>query len=107
MDKKEKSTFTKSILSIVVFLYFIGATMGTVLVIVAALMDAKLGIPVDSQMFIAYASYLGAPTATAIAFYAWKSKCENLLKIHYTNSKTNDQSNTDTLVQTLANIGGN
>jgi len=102
MKEKEPISFTKTILSIVVLLYFIGATIGASLVIVAALVDGKLGNPIDSAMFIAYAAYLGGPTATAIAFYAWKSKCENLLKIQYTNEKQTEKVNIDT----LANMGG-
>ena len=38
-------------------------------------------MPLESSMFIAYAAYLGGPTATSIIFYAWKSKAENVLKI--------------------------
>jgi hypothetical protein len=77
----KSSSFTKSIMSIVVFLYFMGSLIGTALVVLAAIVDIKLGNTLDSAMFIAYAAYLGAPTATAIGFYAWKSKAENVLKI--------------------------
>ena len=66
------STFTKAYMSIIVFLYFTGALIGTVLVLVAAIIDIKHGTPLDTSMFIAYAAYLGGPTATAIGFYAWK-----------------------------------
>lgn len=107
MKKDEKMTFTKSILSIVVLLYFIGALLGGILVVAAAIVNWKLSMPIDSQMFVAYAAYLGAPTATAIAFYAWKSKCENLLKIEYgrqqyQSSEVPDQVSMDT----LANMNG-
>lgn len=81
VSKGETLTFSKYILNIVVSLYFLGALLGTILIVVAAVNDMKLGSPVDSSMFIAYATYLGGPTATAIGFYAWKSKAENIIKI--------------------------
>ena len=91
--KDETKTFTKSILSIVMLLYFMGAILGTVLVIINTAYTMRMGLAIDPQFYIAYATYLGGPTATAIAFYAWKSKAENLLKIHYGNaSKTNKES---------------
>lgn len=62
-------------------LYIVGALLGTVLVITAAVVNVKQNSPLDSSMFIAYAAYLGGPTATSIIFYAWKSKAENVLKI--------------------------
>jgi hypothetical protein len=79
--EERKNTFTKSIMSVVVLLYFIGATMGTALIILAAVMDVKYSRPIDVSMFIAYAAYLGTPTAISIGCYAWKSKAENVLKI--------------------------
>lgn len=81
MPEARTNTFTKTIMNIVVFLYFIGATLGSILVVVSALIDVKNRGFIDTSMFIAYATYLAAPTATAIGFYAWKSKAENLLKI--------------------------
>jgi len=81
----DKVTFTKSIMTIVVLLYFLGAILGGALVVVSALVDVKLGGAIDTQMFIAYVTYIGGPTATAIGFYAWKSKAENILKIQNSN----------------------
>ena len=75
------NSFTKSIMSTVVFLYFMGSLIGTALVVLAAVMDVRHNNPLDTSMFVAYAAYLGTPTATAIGFYAWKSKAENVLKI--------------------------
>ena len=80
-SKGKTANFSKSIMSTLVLLYFIGFVMGTVLVVTAAIVDIKLGNPLDTSMFVAYAAYLGGPTATAIGFYAWKSKAENVLKI--------------------------
>lgn len=103
--KDETKTFTKSILSIVMLLYFIGAILGAVLVIINTAYTMRMGLAIDPQFYIAYATYLGAPTATAIAFYAWKSKAENLLKIHYGNNAKPGKEPIDLSV--FANMGGN
>lgn len=103
--KDETKTFTKSILSIVMLLYFMGAILGTVLVIVNTAYTMRMGLAIDPQFYIAYATYLGGPTATAIAFYAWKSKAENLLKIHYGNASKTNKEPPD--ISVFANMGGN
>lgn len=82
---KGKLTFTKLTMCIIFILFTIGAIIGGVLVIVSALHDISLGLQIDTGMYIAYATYLGAPAATAIGFYAWKSKAENILKIKQSN----------------------
>ena len=79
--KEKKYTFTKIYMALIGVLYFVGAMIGGWLVITSALLDAEAGRSLDSSMFVAYATYLGGPTAIAIGFYAWKSKAENLLKI--------------------------
>ena len=99
-SKKETPNFSKSIMSAIILLYFIGFVIGTVLVVIAAMVDIKLGTPLDTSMFVAYAAYLGGPTATAIGFYAWKSKAENVLKI----SKSLDQ-NQEVIVNAVSQIG--
>lgn len=68
-------------MSIIVTLYFMGAVLGAALVILSAIVDVEHGMAIDPSMFMAYAAYLGAPTATAIIFYAWKDKAENVIKI--------------------------
>ena len=78
---ERENSFSKSIMSIMVILYIVGAMIGTILVISAAVTNERQGSPLDPSMFMAYAAYLGGPTATAIIFYAWKSKAENVLKI--------------------------
>jgi len=106
-QEKEPLTFTKTIMCVVVLLYFIGALLGSILVVFAAIIDIRLGSSIDNQMFVAYAAYLGGPTATAIGFYAWKSKCENLLKIKYGNEgPKNFATNGNVDISTLANMGG-
>ena len=107
--KDSKKSFTKSIMSTVVRLFFAGAILGGILVVVSAANDIFAGRPIDTGMFIAYAAYLGTPTATAIAFYAWKSKAENLLKIKNSNEIMLERSKNclDTeLIQILANMNG-
>jgi hypothetical protein len=97
-EKEERTnTFSKSIMSIMMFLYFMGAALGAILVILAAVINVRNGDPIDTQMFIAYAAYVGGPTATAIGFYAWKSKAENLLKIQQSHE----------VIETLSQMGGN
>ena len=104
-NEKEKTTFSKSILSLVVALYFLGVILGAALMMYAAKQDVKLGLPVNPQMFIAFSAYIGGPTATAIGFYAWKSKAENILKIK--NSNDLAQKECDASLQaTLANMKG-
>ena len=104
MINNEKTTTSKTVLAIIVFLYFIGALLGTILVIVSAVNDIRQSRPIDTGMFIAYAAYIGGPTATAIGFYAWKSKAENILKIQRSNLQPGaDQS----LTSVLANMEGN
>lgn len=102
--KKKENSFTKSIMAVVVLLYFVGAFVGTVLVVVAAIVDIGMGVPLDTGMFIAYAAYIGGPTATAIGFYAWKSKAENILKIQ-NSASPNEKTPVD--IEVLANMGGN
>lgn len=104
LSEEKKNTFSKSILSVIVMLYFVGALIGGVLVVISAVNDVRLGGHIDTDMFIAYAAYIGGPTATAIGFYAWKSKAENILKIK--NSIKQKEADPD-LVSTLANMGGN
>lgn len=81
VQKVRVNTFSKYVMSIIVSLYLIGAIIGAVLVIVSAIVDVEHGVAIDPSMFMAYAAYLGAPTATAIIFYAWKDKAENVIKI--------------------------
>lgn len=100
VSKGETPNFSKSIMSAIILLYFIGFVIGTALVWIAAMVDIKLGNPLDTSMFVAYAAYLGGPTATAIGFYAWKSKAENVLKI----SKSLDQ-NQEVIVNAVSQIG--
>ena len=104
MQESRNNTYTKYIMSIVVSLYFLGAVIGTLLIISAAIVDVKNRAQIDTAMFIAYAAYLGTPTATAIGFYAWKSKAENVIKI----AQSKDLNDAEQEVaKTISQIGGN
>ena len=103
--EEKKNTFTKSIMSIVVLLYFLGAVIGTILVVCAALVDVQNRQMIDTAMFVAYAAYIGGPTATSIGFYAWKSKAENLLKIKNSNDLEQKEA-CDQFIETIANMKG-
>lgn len=84
---EDRFTFTKLSMILLYTLFVLGAVIGAVLTIWSARNDILLGLQIDSAMFIAYGAYIGAPTTIAISFYAWKSKSENLLKIHYAHKK--------------------
>lgn len=101
--KTEKTNFSKSIMSTIVLLYFIGSILGGTMVIVAAINDMHLSQTIDSAMFIAFATYIGGPTATAIGFYAWKSKAENVLKI----SKSLETDQITEVVTAITTMEGN
>lgn len=77
----EKNTYSKSIMSILLFLYFMGAVFGTILLALSVGMDLKYGRQINSMIFVIQAIYLAVPTTVAIVFYTWKSKEENLVKI--------------------------
>jgi hypothetical protein len=53
-------------------LYFAGAIFGGYIVMQ------------DSTLLPELLAYIGAPTAVAIGFYAWKAKAENIIKISAT-----------------------
>lgn len=102
-DESKTNSFSKSIMSTIVFLYLIGAMIGSALVIISAFADVRLQMPIDSSMFIAYAAYVGGPTATAIGFYAWKSKAENVVKI----AQSFKSEQVSEVMNTISEMGGN
>ena len=67
--QKRKQEFSKLVLTLVLSTYFIGAAVGLIIDFVDV---TQLGVVL---------AFIGAPTATAIAFYCWKAKAENLIKI--------------------------
>lgn len=66
---KQKTEFSKIIIMLVMLTYFVGLIVGVKIVFV------------DPSQLTALLAYIGGPTATAIAFYCWKAKAENLIKI--------------------------
>lgn len=61
--------YSKLILGLVMLCYFFGVGFGAVLV------------AESPEMLGEYLAYLGAPVAVAIAFYSWKAKAENVIKL--------------------------
>jgi nitrate/nitrite transporter NarK len=72
---KRKIEFTKLILALVMLVYFLTVGLGIHLSLI------------DPMQFSTLAMLVGAPTATAIGFYAWKAMAENVLKIKKENPK--------------------
>lgn len=67
--KKKSFEFSKLVLLVVMILYLIAAGVGIALSFI------------DYTQYSTLAMLVGAPTATAIGFYAWKAKAENDIKI--------------------------
>lgn len=81
MKTKKERTYSKFIMNIVVTLYFIGAILGAGLVLLSAWSDYIAERSISIEAFAAYGTYLAGPMSVSIAFYSWKSKAENVLKI--------------------------
>lgn len=62
-------TYTKILVAAVMGTYFFGVIYGAVFCFCAG---AYLG---------EYLSFIGVPTATAIGFYCWKAKAENMIRM--------------------------
>lgn len=72
-QKQQKTEFSKIVLLLVMATYFVGLVVGIKIVLL------------DTSQLSALLLYIGGPTTTAIAFYSWKAKAENLLKIQKEN----------------------
>ncbi|WP_195278191.1 hypothetical protein [Clostridium sp. J1101437_171009_A5] len=70
---RRKIEFSKLVLSAVLLTYFAGFVIGVRVVI---LDPSQLGV---------FLAYVGTPAATAIGFYSWKAKAENVVKIKQAN----------------------
>lgn len=68
--------FSKAIVSCVMATYFVGLTVGVFAVLAIRRASPEYAV----QALTALLTYIGAPTATAIGFYAWKAKNENIHK---------------------------
>ena len=73
--------FAKYMVLFVMLTYFIGIFIGVfvVLEIIHEYPDSSV------QALIALLSYIGAPVVTAIGFYCWKAKAENVIKFSQQN----------------------
>lgn len=67
--KKKTVEFSKVVLLVVMILYFVVVSVGIALSFI------------DYTQYSTLAMLVGAPTAMAIGFYAWKAKAENVIKI--------------------------
>lgn len=67
--KKKRFEFSKLVLLAVMILYFVTAGVGIAISYI------------DYTQYSTLAMLVGAPTAAAIGFYAWKAKAENVIKI--------------------------
>lgn len=67
--KREKISYTKIIISAVMVTYFVGLAVGLYI---------TFG---DASQLSALLTYIATPVSVAIAFYCWKSKAENVVKI--------------------------
>jgi len=65
-----KLEFSKIIMVAVMFTYFIGVAVGALVV-----------LSHDPDQLQWYLTFISAPTAIAIGFYAWKAKAENVIKL--------------------------
>lgn len=68
-----KIEFSKLVLSAVLLTYFAGFIVGARAVIL------------DPNQLGVFLAYVGTPAATAIGFYSWKAKAENVVKIKQAN----------------------
>jgi hypothetical protein len=65
-----KPNFSKLALALVMAAYFAAVVVGSIVVLKA---------PEQAQYFFLF---VAAPTATALGFYSWKAKHENVVKIN-------------------------
>lgn len=70
---RRKIEFSKLVLSAVLLTYFAGFIVGARAVIL------------DPNQLGVFLAYVGTPAATAIGFYSWKAKAENVVKIKKAN----------------------
>jgi len=67
---RRRREYSKLILAAVMAMFFVGVAVGGVVVLWLA-----------PDQLPALLAFIGAPVATAIAFYYWKAKCENIVKL--------------------------
>ena len=86
LKNRNKKEFSKVVLSLVMATYFIGLFFA-IYAVNKILMDYP-----DSaiQALIALFGYIGAPISVSIAFYSWKAKHENTMKIKCANEDSEE-----------------
>ncbi|MCD8390480.1 MAG: hypothetical protein LUD03_01400 [Firmicutes bacterium] len=82
--KKHLTEFSKIILCLVMFTYFIGIAFGMIIILK---MVSSGNSSYISTALCGLFSYIGAPVAVAIAFYSYKAKAENIEKIRNSNNE--------------------
>lgn len=75
---RKKVEFIKLVLMLVMGTYFLGVSVGL-----------KIVLEYPEQLGTLL-TFIGAPTATVIIFYAWKAKAENVIKIKKNNPEIMD-----------------
>lgn len=66
--RRNKTEFSKTVLALVMTTYFFGVGIGAFIVLRS------------SEELSALLTFIGAPVATALGFYYWKAKNENMQK---------------------------
>lgn len=82
MEEPKKLEFSKIILCLVMSTYFAGLILGISVITRLATNDS----PYIATALCGLFSFIGAPVATAIGFYSYKAKAENVEKIRTTNT---------------------
>jgi len=77
LKNRKKREFSKVILSLVMATYFIGLAFAIYSVQTILMLYPDQAI----QALIALFGYIGTPISVSIAFYSWKAKNENIMKI--------------------------
>lgn len=77
-QNRRKIEFSKLFLSAVLITYFVGFGVGI------------WAVTIDISQLGVFLTYVGMPTATAIGFYSWKAKAENVVKIKQSHPKATE-----------------
>ncbi|MCD8391540.1 MAG: hypothetical protein LUD03_06855 [Firmicutes bacterium] len=88
--KKHLTEFSKIILCLVMFTYFVGIAFG--MYVILKIVGNGTSTSYISTALCGLLSYIGAPVAVAIAFYSYKAKAENVEKIRGQKSVGTDNS---------------
>lgn len=85
--RKEKrlKEFSKVILALVIFSYFVGLLFG--MYVIFKILDTG-NVAYISTSLCGLFSYIAAPVAVAIGFYSYKAKAENIEKIKRSSTTT-------------------